>query len=69
MRRVAIDAEQAALLEEIGERMLREQDERATKILALTLAYRYAAFECEIDESAGLAEVVQLGEYSRKVDA
>lgn len=42
-RKVVIDAEQARILQDIGEQMLRDHDERATKVLALTLAYRYAA--------------------------
>lgn len=60
MKQVAIDAETAAILEELGERMLREHDDRAFKILSLALAYRYAPFACDIDESAGIAEVVDL---------
>ena len=65
MRSVVIDSEQAALLEEIGERMMREYDERAIKVLAIALAYRYAPFACNIDESAGMADVVDL--HSRRV--
>ena len=72
-RVVVIDAEQAQILEELGERLMREHDERAFKVLAVSLAYRYAkpSFECDVDESAGLAEVVDLREriaaYSKKV--
>lgn len=72
-RTVVIDAEQAAILEELGEQMLRDRDDRAFKVLAVSLAYRYAtpAFVCDVDESAGMADVVDIRErlaaYSKKV--
>ena len=34
--------------------------------LALRLRGEFGAFRCEVDESAGLAEVVELNGYSRK---
>jgi hypothetical protein len=39
---VAISAEQAQILEDVGVRLMREQDERAMKVLSLSLAYKFA---------------------------
>lgn len=69
-RAVVIDAEQAQILEEIGEQMMRDHDDRAFKVLAISLAFRYAkpvAFKCDVDESAGLAEVIDMYGYSKRV--
>ena len=62
VRQVTIDSEQAAILEELGERMMREHDDRAFKVLAIPLAFRYAPWACDIDESAGMAEVHDIRE-------
>lgn len=71
MKQVAIDHEQAEILEELGERMMRDGDDRAFKVLSIALAYRYAPYVCHIDESAGMAEVhdirERIGDYSRRV--
>lgn len=42
-RRVAMSAEQAQVLEDVGVQMMRDQDDRAMKVLALSLAYKFAA--------------------------
>ena len=71
IRYVALDSEQAALLEEVGVDLLREGDEeRATKLLAIHLAWRYAKtqrFACDVDESGGLAELLDLHDFSKRV--
>lgn len=70
-RLIAMSAEQALILEELGEEMLRLQDDRAMKVLALSLAYKFAkptfpenvypigysqkVFACNPDESGGIA--------------
>jgi hypothetical protein len=39
---VAMSAEQARILEELGVDLMRAQDERAMKVLSLSLAYKFA---------------------------
>lgn len=72
-RLVVVSAEQAGILDDIGQQLLRNHDERATKVLALVLAWRYAAtdrsFVCKVDESAGMADVIELDGYSRRIGA
>ena len=61
VRFVALDVEQAMLLEEVGVDLLREGDEeRATQLLAMHLAWRFA-------DPKRKAEVVELNGYSKKV--
>lgn len=77
VRAVPIDALQADLIEEIGLELLRKGDrDRATQLLTVYLAWKVSrparvadipAFRCNVDESAGMAEVVELHGYSRKV--
>lgn len=77
LRSVAVSAEQIATIESVGQDLLRQGDAtRGLALLALCLAWRSvgiviapARFQCEPDESAGLAEVVDLHSYSRKVGA
>lgn len=42
MRMVAMSDEQARILEELGVDLMRAQDERAMKVLSLSLAYKFA---------------------------
>ena len=74
IRTVPLDIEQARLIEEVGKELLGAGDPRATKLLTIYLAWTYSPealyhreFHCDVDESAGMAEVVQLQGYSRKV--
>lgn len=41
-RLVAMSAEQAQILEDVGVEMMRQQDDRAMKVLALSLAFKFA---------------------------
>lgn len=41
-RMVAVSAEQAQILEDVGVQMMRDEDDRAMKVLALSLAYKFA---------------------------
>lgn len=71
LRTIAVDSETVALIELQGERLLREgENYRATKLLAFVLGWRALGrrveFRCDIDESAGLAEVVDIGTYYGK---
>lgn len=71
-RTIAVDSETVRLIEIAGERLLREGEYyRGTKLLAFVLAWRALGrtveFRCDIDESAGMAEVVELQGWSRKV--
>lgn len=81
VRAVPIDAEQHALIEEIGLELVAKDYARASKLLAIALAWRVSpairispadqrararVFRCEPDESAGMADVVELRGYSRK---
>lgn len=73
IRSVPLDEEQYLLIEDLGKTALRAKNyELGTKLLAIALAWKVSpvvAFDCEIDESAGLAEgrLIELGSYSRKV--
>ncbi len=72
IRSVPLDVTQVALIEEIGVELMRRGDLRATTLLAVVLQWRLLgqppAFRCEhVDESAGLAEVVELHEWSKQV--
>lgn len=70
-RAVPLDEEQYLLLEDLGKAAMRAKDhELATKLLAIALAWKVAPivrFGCDIDEFAGMAEVVELQGYSKKV--
>lgn len=66
IRQVAIDAEQIALVEEAGIELLRREDHRASKLLALLLAWRFAA-EAAPSSGSNMANVVAFDTYSRKV--
>lgn len=76
-RAVPITDEQASFLEELGFELMRAGDhERASRLLAVFVAWKISpevpplrlreAFRCEPDESAGMAEVVELHGWSRK---
>lgn len=76
VRAVPMDAEQAHLIEELGLELMRRHDDRATRLLTIFLTWKIsspatlqnipAAFRCDVDESAGMAEVVELHGYSRR---
>jgi hypothetical protein len=74
VRAVPLDAEQFSLIEELGlEKMRAGEHETATRLLAIALAWKVSppttpprVFRCNVDESAGLAEVVHLDPWSRK---
>lgn len=75
IRAVPIDALQADLIEEIGLELMRKGDERASRVLAIFLAWKVSrraevsdipVFRCDIDESAGMADVVELHGWSKK---
>ena len=70
IRTVPLSREQMEFLEELGFELGRERKHHlATKVLAIALAWRGAPtlrFECDIDESAGMAEVVELHGYSKR---
>ena len=68
MRAIALSFDQAVTIEEVGQELLAKGDQRATTLLSVVLAWRYAMpleFHCNVDESAGMAQVVDL--HSRKV--
>ncbi len=74
-RSVPIDAECMAAVEAVGLELLRADDPRASKLLSVVLRWKvsreigdpdFPHFACDVDESAGLAEVVELQSYSRK---
>ncbi len=61
-------------IEKLGEELLYAGDIRASILLTLALAWQYApevkpAFTCNVDESAGLAELYALDPHSRRVPA
>lgn len=70
-RAVPMDEEQFLFIEDLGKALMREgQTETATKLFAIALSWKVAPivrFGCNVDESAGMAEVVELQGYSRKV--
>lgn len=63
IRPVAMSREQAVILEAVGVQMLRDQDERAIKLLALSLAYKFA----KPTEPTLPDNVVEFGSYSKRV--
>jgi hypothetical protein len=63
-RSVLMTSEQAQILEDVGVDLMRQQDDRAMKVLALSLAYKFAA---QIEPPLP-SNVVQFDSYSRKVD-
>ena len=70
MRAIALSDEQAAAIEEVGQELLAKNDHRATALLSAVLAWRYAMpleFHCNVDESAGMADVIDFQMHSRKV--
>lgn len=73
-RSVPLTEEQYLFIEDLGKELLRAaQHETATKLLAIALAWRVSpevpnVFACDgIDESAGMAELVNLHDFSRRV--
>lgn len=70
-RAVPLDEEQYLLIEDLGKAALREKNhELGTKLLVIALAWKVAPivrFGCNVDESAGLAEVHELHGHSMKV--
>jgi hypothetical protein len=64
-RPVLMTDEQAQILEDVGVELMRQQDDRAMKVLSLSLAYKFAA----PIEPPLPSNVVQLDPYSRKVGA
>ena len=69
--RIIVDPEKdIAAFEAGGEALMRVHDTpNALRLLALALQIRaeHEGFACDIDESAGMAEVVELHEHSKKV--
>jgi hypothetical protein len=64
-RAVLMDAEQADLLNELTERLIRENDPRAMKLGSLAIAYKFAKpVEPDLPDN-----VVPLDPWSRKVGA
>ena len=72
-RSVPLDEEQYLFIEGLGKDFIRVGDqETATKLFAIALAWKVSPisrFGCDPDESAGLAEVHDLHDFSRKVGA
>ena len=72
-RSVPLTEEQYLFIEDLGKELMRAaQHETATKLLAIALAWRVSpevpdVFACDIDESAGMADLHDLSNYSRKV--
>lgn len=64
-RPVTMTFEQAQILEDLGVRLMREQDDRAMKVLSLSLAYKFA----KPKEPVLPSNVIQFDGYSRKVGA
>ena len=62
---VAIDAEQAKILEDVGVALMRADDDRAMRVLSISLAYKWA----KLIEPPLPDNVVEFGSYSRKVGA
>ena len=61
-RMVAMSQEQADILEDVGVDLMRYEDLRAMKVLALSLAFKFAApIEPPLPDN-----VVEFGNYSRK---
>ncbi len=70
MRSIPIDREQAVVIEEVGLELLRVGDHRASKLLALALAWRVAPSAAPSTETRRqLAEVIAIDTFSRKVGA
>lgn len=69
MRRlISVTESQIAAIEQVGLDLIRQKDERASTLLSVVLAYRCArGFVCDVDESAGMAEVAELNGYSKRV--
>lgn len=67
LRTVAMSAEQAQILEDVGVRLMREQDDRAMKLLSLSLAFKFA----KPSEPPLPSNVypIEGGNWSRKVGA
>ena len=63
-----LNREDVDMLELAGVTLLRHhENEIGTRLLARALLLRsQQMFRCDIDESAGMAEVVELQSYSRK---
>lgn len=73
-RNVPIHDDAIRDIEKLGTDLLLAGDVRASLLLTLALAWEYAPtvpppFKCEVDESAGLAEVYALDKHSKKVPA
>ncbi len=69
-RAVPLDVTQITVLEEIGMELVRAGDVRAPVVLSVVLQWRSLgrpAFAFEPDESAGLADVVELHGWSKQV--
>ena len=70
MRVVPMSTATHETVEQIGLELLKAGDERASVLLGIALAWRAAPeshFACDIDESAGMAEVVELNKWSTRV--
>jgi hypothetical protein len=64
---VAMSQEQADLLEHIGVQMMRLDDDRAMKLLSLSLAYKFAK-PLEAPLPSNVVSIVdRIGNYSQKV--
>lgn len=62
-RAVVMSAEQAQVLEEVGVELMRHKDERAMKLLTISLAYKFARpIDPQVPDN-----VVELHGWSRRV--
>ena len=72
-RNVGIRVEDIQAIEDAGYSLYRaHEDTQALALHALALRLRAisgfgGAFECDVDESAGMAEIVDLHDFSKKV--
>jgi hypothetical protein len=65
---MTLTREDVQTLEAAGKALLRHhENELGTRVLVLALLHRPPVFACNVDESAGMAEVVELQNYSRCV--
>lgn len=68
----ALSREDVALIESAGKALLRKREnDLGLRVLGLALVLRSQQgwFACDVDESAGLAEIVDLHDFSKKVGA
>ena len=69
IRSVPLYVTQVVAIEEVGIELMRRADPRAATLLAVVLQWRsLGQFACDdVDESAGMAEVIELHGWSKQV--